>query len=817
MVSVRLPVDLQLGVVLPEETPVLEEPTTYTLVISNAGPYDATEVELTHPIPPGLELSNCVASIGIVTNQEGSLVWRVDTLPLETNATLAVTVIPHQFGSVDAEATVQSWEFELEPADNTNRFTLSVNQVADLHLTALADSDEILYGQQATVTFCLTNTGPFAALGITITNSLPQELELQQASTNVTQLYTNENGALVWTVDQLPPGSNLVWSIQVRPTQPGQWPIEVALSASTIDRTPEDLSTNFILHVRPVADVAWFVSTQAIGAVDHPWPISLALTNSGPNATEGLQWEIRVPDGLEILGATNDPGTVQVEAQTVHCALDRLDPGASHTFQLTLLPHQAGLFTNRLEVVDMNAYDPNPTNNTSTVVLESRNVADLGFQFSGFPDFLLVGSAMDLDLSLTNRGPAEAHQVKMHIQISPTLEFAEIHGDGIQWTQTEEGLVLQLDTLAPGTNTVCHLRFIATTEGEMDLEATISAYELDLNPADNHLLVSGQAKYGADLGLLAQAERSDVCIGCLQNFLIVVTNQGPQQATGVRLVSSFTGPVALLETNLDRGTVTLDPSGTNWIWEIGDLEPGEGLLGILAVAHQQQGAYTNRMILEASSFDVDPDNNQVELHGQIYPPAHIAILAQAPEPPLLVHAPATVTFVLTNQGDESAPQVRLLLAFSTNLELDSVDVSQGKYEMSSPGVVCAFGDMEPGQTNRVSVRFVPLQEGTMVVQATVISPAVDFHRPEATQRVELPILKTPKIRFYREGNRLVLSWPAGEDSFIVEYKNDLTDPEWRPLLVPRILVGDRYQVRIKLSRPRRFFRLRQGDIEPIEP
>ena len=105
----------------------------------------------------------------------------------------------------------------------------------------------------------------------------------------------------------------------------------------------------------------------------------------------------------------------------------------------------------------------------------------------------------------------------------------------------------------------------------------------------------------------------------------------------------------------------------------------------------------------------------------------------------------------------------------------------------------------------------------MVVQATVISPAVDFHRPEATQRVELPILKTPKIRFYREGNRLVLSWPAGEDSFIVEYKNDLTDPEWRPLLVPRILVGDRYQVRIKLSRPRRFFRLRQGDIEPIEP
>lgn len=71
-------------------------------------------------------------------------------------------------------------------------------------------------------------------------------------------------------------------------------------------------------------------------------------------------------------------------------------------------------------------------------------------------------------------------------------------------------------------------------------------------------------------------------------------------------------------------------------------------------------------------------------------------------------------------------------------------------------------------------------------------------------------MSTPTLNAAREGNRLVLSWPTVAAEFEVEFRDEAAGGDWQGS-EPKLILGDRVTVNVKLSSTSRFFRLRKSE------
>jgi adhesin/invasin len=82
--------DLEVEVLVSDESPVLGGEVVYELTVRNQGPDDASGVALTHVVPPRLELVSATATQGTYAPSSG--VWSVGSLDEGAEATLTIVV-----------------------------------------------------------------------------------------------------------------------------------------------------------------------------------------------------------------------------------------------------------------------------------------------------------------------------------------------------------------------------------------------------------------------------------------------------------------------------------------------------------------------------------------------------------------------------------------------------------------------------------------------------------------------------------------------------------------------------------------------------
>jgi len=63
------------------------------------------------------------------------------------------------------------------------------------------------------------------------------------------------------------------------------------------------------------------------------------------------------------------------------------------------------------------------------------------------------------------------------------------------------------------------------------------------------------------------------------------------------------------------------------------------------------------------------------------------------------------------------------------------------------------------------------------------------------------------LNIQREGNEIVLSWPASVTGFVVQSTDDLSAPQWSDVNATVQVVGELQLVRLPLSGNTQFFRL----------
>ena len=139
--------------------PNVGQPFSYTITVTNNGPDDATDVQVTDGIPAGLTFNGYTASQG--TYNSGTEIWNIGTLASGASAVLQLFVTP----TASLAGTNVTKNVTLINTNQTTNVTVSIPAaVSNVTITKTASNSSPNVGQQFSYTITATNNGAGTSL-----------------------------------------------------------------------------------------------------------------------------------------------------------------------------------------------------------------------------------------------------------------------------------------------------------------------------------------------------------------------------------------------------------------------------------------------------------------------------------------------------------------------------------------------------------------------------------------------------------------------------------------------------------------------------
>ena len=211
--------DLSLTKSVSNTSPNVGENVTYTIVVTNAGPSTATDVEVLDILPAGLQF---ISSADFI-NTNGTLTGQILNLPVGSPKTLTfiAKVTGNQLIANKAEVS-KSDQFDpdsqvgtgTEDGQDDTDDAILTPQSADLSLLKTVSKTNPTVGENITYTISVTNEGANTATNVEVKDVLPVGLQFVSSSD-----LTNNAGTLIGNIANIPLGATHSLSFVARVTQ----------------------------------------------------------------------------------------------------------------------------------------------------------------------------------------------------------------------------------------------------------------------------------------------------------------------------------------------------------------------------------------------------------------------------------------------------------------------------------------------------------------------------------------------------------------------------------------------------------------------
>lgn len=328
----------------------------YVLELSNAGPDDATDVEVTDYLPYGVTYVTASDSNGF---DSGNSIWTVPLVAANSSTTLTITVAVDALTGGQAitnTAAIHS-AGQTDPQDFNNEDS-AVFRVRwlDLGITKTVDRDYANVGETVAYTLRLENAGPDDATNVEVLDLLPDGVTY--ATSSDMNSYDSSNG--IWSVRSLPVAGSttLVINATVNEGTGGQT-IHNSASISSADQADHSAgndSDQASFSVR-VADLGVSQAvTDGSTASGRDLVYTVTVVNAGPDMAGNVNVTHTLPAGV----TTSDPLTKW---------LGDMSNGAevAYSFRVTIGEDTVGVIGNTVAVASYVA-DNRQEDNTNTTV-----------------------------------------------------------------------------------------------------------------------------------------------------------------------------------------------------------------------------------------------------------------------------------------------------------------------------------------------------------------------------------------------------------------------------------------------------------------
>ncbi len=670
--------------------------TTYTIVVTNDGPSDVSDISVADAMPATLTgvVWTCAASVGAscaTANGTGDISTTVD---LDAGAIVTfivnATVSPGTTGVVANTATITppADYTDTDPADDSATDTSNSSSQADLSITKTNATATSVPGAGVTYTIAVTNAGPSTAVGATVADSLSAALTSATWTCSATAGASCSNPSGSGSINELvtiAPAATVTFVVTatVASTATGQLTNTATVTApgGTTDPVPANNSATDTDDLTPRADITMTKTDGVVSAIPGaPTTYTIVATNSGPSAVAGAVVTDVLPASL--IGAnwtcTASAGSTCATAGSGNISeLVNLAVGGTAVFTLdaTITAGATGTVVNSASVAPPSGViDPTPADNSATDTTSLTPQADLRITKTDGATTSIPGQSVSYTITATNAGPSNVSGAT----IDDTLPAALT---GATWTcvaaagascgsASGTGNVNVLsDVPVGGTVTITIAASIDPgATGLLTNSATIAVPVgvAELSPADNAATDSNTLTPGADLSITKTDGVTGALPGDTITYTITASNAGPSAVVGAPI--DDTVPPELVNVGWictpGAGASCGAPSGTGSIASTADLPVGSNVTYTVTgeIVNSVTGTIANTATVSAPAGVNDPDsgNNAASDSTTVSPLADVSISKTDGVTTIAAGAATTYTIVVTNPGPSALTDVAVV-------------------------------------------------------------------------------------------------------------------------------------------------------------
>ena len=320
----------------------------YTVTVTNSGPSDAANVQVTDSTPSGLTF---VSNTGACST---AYPCNLGTLTSGSTATITTTysVSANATGSVSNTAAVSTTTSDPNAANNSSTATSAITTSADLQITK-SFATPLVAGQNVSFTITVKNFGPSDATSVTVTDPTPAGLTFVSNSGACTTAFPCSLGTVA--------ASSLVTitsTYSVPSNASGTITNTATVSSATPDPVAGNNTSSASATVAQSADVSVTKSGPASAQPNSNVSYMITVTNAGPSDASSVSLGDPTPSGATFVSASG-------ACSSFPCSLGTMTAGQSKSVT-AIFKIGTGTTVNTASVTS-GTPDPNSGNNSASV------------------------------------------------------------------------------------------------------------------------------------------------------------------------------------------------------------------------------------------------------------------------------------------------------------------------------------------------------------------------------------------------------------------------------------------------------------------
>ncbi len=395
--------DLMVETSVDNPSPSESETVSITVGARNAGPNEATNVQITDLLPAGLTYVSSIMDQGTYDGISG--IWDIGTISHNQSLNLVITAtvdVGAAGNTLTCTATVTASDLVDTDTDNNSasaEISVVANSGSDLAITISVDDDTVNEGQSFSYTISVTNHGPDNATNVQINDNLGIFLSL---ITSVANRGTYDGGTGNWDLGYLNNGETETLTLTASPNASTSGSIISNTAAITALDQSDSNSDNDSYSVDITVNS---VDVQIVKLVNDNAPnetsiisYTIAATNLGPGEATFFRISDPLPAGITFVSASASQGTYN--ESTGVWDIGTVANAISHTLSVSVSVDEGTLgdtISNTASLGNVAQNETNPANNTSTTSItvappEEEPTINLLWPVPGYATDVLPGA-----------------------------------------------------------------------------------------------------------------------------------------------------------------------------------------------------------------------------------------------------------------------------------------------------------------------------------------------------------------------------------------------------------------------------------------
>jgi uncharacterized repeat protein (TIGR01451 family) len=634
------------------------------------------------PYVSAQSINNSGQASGVLATGQSAVVTFKARVNTNASGSISNTAVGDIDGSVGGAASISA------TASNP------IGLVADLSVVKSGPSN-LTPGASVVYSIVVSNAGPSAANGSSISDVFPSDITLNSATCTATTggalcpaAIGTASNTLSAVIATLPAGSSVTFSasglVAAGATGVKTNTATVSNPSGVTDPTTGNNTSSVASTVNPIADLVVTKTGPSASNAGTAISYRVAIRNDGPSAANNATFSDPVPSGVSSISASCStptggaicPVSLTVSGNTVSGAIPTMPAGGAVVITIngTISPSATGSLSNTASASPPSGTtDPNTGNSSSTVATSLDRVADVSIVKAG-PSVFTPGSAISYSVVIRNAGPSAADGTSFSDSVPTAISgisasCGSATGGAVCPASvsvagnTVSGAIAIMPAGSSVTITINGTVVAAATGAVTNTAAvTLPTGITDPDPTNNGSTTSGTVNAAADLSVVKTGP-SSINAGGTMVYTLVFRNSGPSDVFNVSIgdnspadlgtvtasCTSTTGgancPTSFAITGSNMAaTIPVFPAGSTITIQISGTVSGSAIGTISNTA-----TITN----PAGVPDATPGNNSSSVSTTIAAVANLKVVKTGPA---AVSAGTGIIYnvVVTNQGPSAA-------------------------------------------------------------------------------------------------------------------------------------------------------------------